>query len=223
MRAIEPYVPGAARRAVAGRVRRTHLPSSIPSPNPHPRTALDLQRHPVRAAPVSRRLRALLAFLLLLVVGRVGKELYDWQVHADDRVRLVALRGRLLDAGAEVIRTRAELDTLKGVLDREDAALERERLGLRAYDRRAEGATLPVHLYEAYRADLDRYNGHVADRNRYFHRWREVLARNHAAVDRYNALADSLREVAGVLGDPYYQVPSPLEAAAERGVVEPVP
>ncbi|HEX2189269.1 MAG TPA: hypothetical protein VHG51_10250 [Longimicrobiaceae bacterium] len=172
---------------------------------------------------MSRRLRVLLAFLLLLLAGRVAKELYDWRVHADDRVRLVALRGRLLDAGAEVIRTRAELDTLKGVLDREDGELEREQRGLRAYDRRAEGTTLPMEVYEEYRADLDRYNRHVADRNRYFERWREVLARNHAAVDRYNALADSLRAVAGVLGDPHFQVPSPLEAAAERGVVKPVP
>lgn len=167
------------------------------------------------------RLRVLLAFLALLLAGKVGKELYDWQAHADDRVRLVAVRGRLLDAGAEIMRTRAELDTLKRVLDREDGELEREKRALGAYDRKAQGSALPPHLYEAYRADLDRYNEHVARRNRSFHAWQEVLARNHSAVDRYNALADSLRAVAEILGDPYYQVPSPLEAAAARNAPPP--
>ena len=63
----------------------------------------------------------------------------------------------------------------------------------------------------------------MARRNDSFHTWQEVLARNRSAVDRYNALADSLRAVADVLGDPYYQVPSPLEAAAERSSPSPAP
>jgi hypothetical protein len=161
-------------------------------------------------------MQVLLAALLLILAGKVGKEMYDWQAHADDRTRLVGLRGRLVDAGAEIMSTRAELDTLKRVLDREDGELERERRALGAYDRKAQGSTLPTSVYEAYRADLDRYNEHVAQRNRSFHTWQAVLARNHAAVDRYNALADSLRAVAEVLGDPYYQVPSPVEAAAQK-------
>ncbi len=169
------------------------------------------------------RLRTLVVFLFLLLMAKVGKELYDWRFHADDRAHLVAVRERLVDAGAEMMRTRAELDTLKKVLDREDRVLEGEKRALDAYDRRAEGKALPRHLYDAYRADLDRYNQHVAKRNESFHTWQEVLARNHAAVDRYNALADSLRAVAAVLGDPYYQVPSPIEAAEERGVLKPAP
>ncbi len=172
---------------------------------------------------MSQRLQVLVAALLLLLAGKVGKELYDWRAHAGDRARLVAVRGRLLDAGVEIMSTRAELDTLKRVLDREDGALERERRALRAYDRKAEGSALPAHVYEAYRADLERYNEHVARRNESFHAWQSVLARNHSAVDRYNALADSLRAVAEVLGDPYYQVPSPLEAAAQRSAPPPAP
>jgi hypothetical protein len=171
----------------------------------------------------NQRLLVLVAALLLLLAGKVGKELYDWRAHAEDRARLVAVRGRLLDAGVEIMSTRAELDTLKRVLDREDGALERERRALRAYDRKAEGSALPTHVYEAYRADLDRYNAHVARRNESFQAWQSVLARNHSAVDRYNALADSLRAVAQVLGDPYYQVPSPLEAAAQRSAPAPAP
>jgi hypothetical protein len=169
------------------------------------------------------RLRALVTFLLLLLAVKVVKELYDWRVHADDRVQLVALRSRLLDAGAEVMRTRAELDTLKQVLDEEDQELERERGALRRFDRESRGGALPAGVYGLYRTELDEYNQHVERRNRRFHEWEQVLARNHAAVDRYNALADSLRAVAAVLGDPYYQVPSPLEAAEERGVVRAAP
>ena len=108
------------------------------------------------------RLLVLVAALALLLAGKLGKELYDSRAHADDRVRLVAVRGRLLDAGAEIMRTRAELDTLKRVLDREDGALERERRALGAYEPKAAGSALPPHLYEAYRADLDRYNERVA-------------------------------------------------------------
>lgn len=172
---------------------------------------------------MNRRVRVLLAFLLLLLAGKVLKELYDWRVHADDRVQLVAFRSRLLDAGAEVLRTRAELDTLKQVLDAEDLKLERERGALRRFDREARGDALPASVYGAYRVELDAYNQHVERRNERFREWERVLARNHAAVDRYNALADSLRTVAAVLGDPYYQVPSPLEAAEARGVVRAAP
>ncbi len=178
----------------------------------------------------NQRLFVLVAALALLLAGKLGKELYDWRAHADDRARLLAVRGRLLDAGAEIMRTRAELDTLQRVLEREDGALERERRALAAYEPEAPGSALPPHLYEAYRAHLDRYNKrvaryneHLARRNESFHVWQAVLARNRAAVDRYNALADSLRAVAEVLGDPYYQVPSPLEAAAERSAPSPAP
>jgi hypothetical protein len=177
-----------------------------------------------------RRVFVLVAALVLLLAGKLGKELYDYWAHAEDRVRLVAVRGRLLDAGAEIMRTRAELDSLTRVLDREDGALERERRTLKAYEPEAPGSALPPHLYDAYRAHLDRYNKrvaryneHLGRRNESFHAWQATLARNRAAVDRYNALADSLRAVAGVLGDPYYQVPTPLEAAAQRSAPPPAP
>lgn len=166
------------------------------------------------------RLRTLLIFLVLVVAVNVGRELYDWRAYAEERTQLVGVRSRLLDAGADVVRTRARLDTLRTVIEGEDRKLEQERRALRAYGRKADGGALPPHLYEAYRVDLERYNEHVARRNESFQEWEAVIARNHAAVDRYNALADTLRALAGVMGEPYYPVPSPIEAAEERGLIQ---
>ncbi|HEX7240540.1 MAG TPA: hypothetical protein VF263_09755, partial [Longimicrobiaceae bacterium] len=101
--------------------------------------------------------------------------------------------------------------------------LARERRALDAYGRGSEGGALPSHLYAAYRTDLDRYNEHVERRNVRFREWRKVIQRNHASVDRYNALMDSVRAAARTLGDPYYPVPSPIEAAEERGILRPMP
>lgn len=168
---------------------------------------------------MKQRVRALLGLLLLVVVAKVGAEVYDWLAHADERERLVAMREELLDAGVEVMRTRALLDTLRVEIDGADRVLEQERRALDAYGKKSERGSLPPHLYAAYRADLDRYNRKVARRNETFHRWESAMARNHRSVERYNALADSVRALAAVLGDPAYAVPSPLEAAVERGVV----
>lgn len=169
------------------------------------------------------RLRTLLIFLVLLLAVNVGKELYDWRAYAEERTQVVEVRSRLVEAGADVVRTRARLDTLRTVIEGEDRKLEEERRMLRAYGRKADGRALPSHLYEAYRVDLERYNEHVARRNERFQQWEEVIARNHAAVDRYNALADTLRALAAVLGEPYYPVPSPIEAARERGLIRAEP
>ncbi|HEX2092507.1 MAG TPA: hypothetical protein VHG28_08910 [Longimicrobiaceae bacterium] len=172
---------------------------------------------------MTRRAWTLVAFLLVVVAARLGKEVYNWIAYADERERLVAMRTRLVDAGVEVLQSRARLDTLRQEIDREDRALEQERRALDAYGRRAQGRTLPAHLYAAYRVELDRYNQHVVRRNERFREWEKVIAQNHASVDRYNALADSARALARELGDPYYPIPTPLEAAEERGVVRAQP
>ncbi|MBV9774243.1 MAG: hypothetical protein JO040_09860 [Gemmatimonadetes bacterium] len=166
------------------------------------------------------RARTLVLFLLLVIAGKLAKEGYDWFAYADDRARLTAMRTRLVDAGVEVLRSRARLDTLRTRIQGEDRKLEEERRELNAYGKNSRGGELSMPLYEAYRSDLGRYNEHVGRRNDQFHEWETVLERNHAAVDRYNALADSVRGIAKTLGDPYYPVPTPLEAAAERGVVK---
>jgi hypothetical protein len=108
------------------------------------------------------------------------------------------------------------------VMEKEDAALEAELRALRRFDRMARGGALPTEIYARYRADLDRHNLHVGERNERLRDWQAILARNHAAVDRYNVLADSIRDIATKMGEPYYAVPTPAEAAMERGLIKPV-
>ena len=58
----------------------------------------------------------------------------------------------------------------------------------------------------------------VRRRNDKLGEWRAVVESNHAAADRYNLLADSMRSVAARMGDPYYAVPSPVELAVAHGI-----
>jgi hypothetical protein len=78
-------------------------------------------------------------------------------------------------------------------------------------------------VYQRYRADLTRYNRHVTERNARLADWQEIQARHNAAASRYTLLADSLNALATRMGDPYYAVPTPAEAAIERGIIKPQP
>lgn len=167
------------------------------------------------------RVRPLL-FLLLVIVGvKLSDEVYRWAVFGEERALVRTLRHDLVEAGAVIVATRVQSDSMREVMRAEDERLEEERRTLRRYDRMATGGTLPHPVYLRYKRDLDRYNEHVTARNARLRVWQEVLARNHTAVDRYNLLADSVRALALRMGDPYYAVPTPLEAAQERGLVKP--
>jgi hypothetical protein len=165
-----------------------------------------------------------LLFLLLVVIGvKLSDSLYRWVAYGPERAQVTQMRRELVDAGAGIMRTRQESDSMRTVLRHEDDELEREQHALRRYDDFAHDGALPADLYERYRRDLTRYNAHVAERNGKLGVWQEVQARNHSAVSRYNVLADSIRELATRMGDPYYAVPTPAEAAIERGVIKPEP
>jgi len=163
-----------------------------------------------------------LLFLLLVVIGiKVSDSAYKWVRFRTEREQVRRMRAELVDAGADIVRTRQASDSMRAVLRTEDAALETEQRALRRYDDYAHDGALPTDLYERYRADLTRYNEHVASRNQKLTGWQDVLGRNHVVVSRYNLLSDSIRDLAGRMGDPYYEVPSPAEAAIERGVIKP--
>ena len=165
-----------------------------------------------------------LLFLLLVIAGvKLSEEVYRWLAFGEERTLVKTLREQLVSAGAEIMVTRQASDSMRAVLHEEDARLAREQRELRRYDGFARDGALPSDLYARYRADLAEYNLHVTERNGRLRDWQEVLARNHTAVDRYNQLADSLRELATRMGDPYYAVPTPAEAAGERGLVKPAP
>lgn len=168
---------------------------------------------------MSEQKRFLLLMLALAVVLLVGRELYRYVAYGDERRLLIALREQVVDAGASVTRTRQQSDSLRTLVEGADQELEREVRILRRYNRQARGGLLPPDVYERYARDRARYEEVLARRNGWFEEWRGVIGRNHTAVDRYNLLADSIRSVAGRIGDPYFPVPLPIEAAAERGIV----
>ena len=163
-----------------------------------------------------------LLFLLLVIIGvKLSEEVYRWAAFRDERVRVKELRASLVEAGAQIVVTRGASDSMRAVMETEDAALEKELRDLHRYNRMARGGALPTDVYARYRADLDRHNLHVGVRNERLRDWQAILARNHTAVDRYNLLADSIRDIATRMGEPYYAVPTPAEAAMERGLIKP--
>ncbi|HET7230577.1 MAG TPA: hypothetical protein VFJ16_11280 [Longimicrobium sp.] len=163
----------------------------------------------------------LLFVLLVVICIKLTDSAYKWVRYGPEREQVHRMRRELVDAGATIVRTRQTSDSMRAVLRAEDQALEQEQRALRRYDDYAHDGALPTSLYERYRADLTRYNDHVAGRNGKLSEWQEVLARNHTVVMRYNLLSDSIRDLATQMGDPYYEVPTPAEAAIERGVIKP--
>jgi hypothetical protein len=161
-----------------------------------------------------------LQFLVLLALAIVGvlvsQEVYRWAAFGTERAQVGQYHEELLDAGAELVATRTELDRLRALVVDADAELEAEHRNLQEYNRMARHGRLPVHVYDAYRADLARYNAHVVERNARVSHYEAVAQREHAAVARYNALSDSIQALAVRMGRPYYTVPTPLEAAMER-------
>ena len=169
------------------------------------------------------RVGALLLMLLLIVVARVGHIGFRWYAHADERAQIRVLQGDLEAAGVAVVRTQLGADSLRAEVQRLDGELRELRRAVRRYDRRAHEGMLPWPAYGAYRQELDAYNRRVRERNARFDAWRSVVVRNHEAVSRFNVLADSVRRVAGRMGEPYFPIPTPAELALKHGIRPPSP
>lgn len=172
---------------------------------------------------VSPRLKALLLFLALVVAAQLAWVAYRWYAFGEERAQLAALREQVVDAGVEVLRTQAHADTLRGRIEEDDRALEARRRALERYAGYARDRGLSAQLYGAYRAELEQFNARVRERNSRADEWAEVVARNEEAVSRYNLIADSIRALAASIGDPFFRIPLPVEAAAERGVIQAAP
>ncbi len=168
---------------------------------------------------MTARLRSLFLILVVVAAAKVVEQVYRYFAFRDERAMVVVLRNGLLDSGAEVMRTKVLSDSLRAMIETEDAALAEELRVLQRYTREARFGGLPPATYEAYRRDFFRYQEHIAVRNERARGLDSIIARNHSAVDRYNALTAQLQGIAARMGDPYYTAPTPLEAAAERGVL----
>lgn len=155
-----------------------------------------------------------LLFVLLVIVGvKLSEQLYALVAFRDERTQARDLRERLLETGTELVAIRGEFDTLKTRLEAEDARLQRELSALRRFTRMG---PLTQQTYDRYERERLRYNLGVEERNNVAREWEASARRHEASAHRYNALADSLQSLAVRMGEPYYQVPTALEAAAER-------
>lgn len=158
-----------------------------------------------------------LLFVLLAVVGvKLSEQVYGVVAHRDDRALARELRLRLLDSGAEVVARRLEADSLKALLEGEDRRLEREHRRVRWFHRSAARGLLPPDEYARYADEVTRYNHHVAERNTVLRELEASYERLMKANTRYVGLSDSIHGLAVRMNQPYYQVPTPLEAAEER-------
>ncbi|MDB4947548.1 MAG: hypothetical protein JWM27_197 [Gemmatimonadetes bacterium] len=190
--------------------RHAHAARSAPRPPPRPRAA-----HPVKD-----RLRVASVALAAIVVFNLGREGYRWYAFRDERAAIVRLRRHVVEAGAEVTLTRGQLEALNRAVGTADSGLTADVQVLRRYAVQSDGGLLPPAVYARYLRDRRRYDEHRAQRQEVSRRWEEVQGRLHASADWYNVLADSIRTLATRIGDPYYHVPLPVEAAAEKGLIK---
>lgn len=168
-----------------------------------------------------RRRQGLLGILIVVIVlvaGKIGLQTYRWYVHDEERARIQALSSELEDVAVEVVGTQLVSDSLRAVIEGMDEDLEGRRVRIAEYERHAVNGALPVHLYDGYRRELELHNRLVVERNSGYEMWHDAVSRNHAAVERYNALVDSIRSTAAEMGEPYFTIPTPAEIAVERGI-----
>jgi hypothetical protein len=165
-----------------------------------------------------------LLFVLLAVIGvKVSEQLYRFVAFRDEREQVRVLRDRLLDAGARLEMAGARRGQARDALAAEDERLETERRHLMRLQHALEAGQVSQAQYDRYRTALETYNGHVVARNGRYQEYQAIRDRWVNSVESYASLADSLREIATRMGEPYYAVPSPLEAAVARGVIKPEP
>ena len=163
-----------------------------------------------------------LLFVLLAFVGvKLSEQLYRYVAFRDERAQVAVLRDRLLDAGAALEVARGEHRAAREALEAQDELLEQERRGLMRLQRAVESGPVSEAQYAGYRTALETYNHHVVDRNGRYQSYQDIRDRWVGSVESYTSLADSVRQIAARMGEPYYSVPTPLEAAVARGVIKP--
>lgn len=158
-----------------------------------------------------------LLFVLLVVVGvKLSEQAYALVAFRDERALARDLRERLGQTGDELVSARAREDSLRALISDEDAQLERELRVVRRFHREARQGYLTPERHAEYTEQLSRYNTRVVARNEVLRSFEALHTRHQAAAERYNRLADSLHALAVRMRQPYYQVPTALEAAEEH-------
>jgi hypothetical protein len=168
---------------------------------------------------VKDRLAVAVVALGAILTFQAGREAYRFYAYRDERLAIIRLRGQVVDAGAELTFEREQLNVMRRRVESADSALNREVEVLRKYSVASDGGMLPAPLYAQYQRDRQRYETELNARQDWFARYVDVEGRYHSSLDRYTVLSDSIRALANRIGDPYYHVPLPVEAAAERGLI----
>jgi hypothetical protein len=167
------------------------------------------------------RFGALVLVLTMVILLKLGQEGYRWHAYSNEREQLRDMSGRLEDAGYSVIRTQMRADSLRDSVLAADSLLASARGSLQNYEAYSNRGRLPPGLYDRYSHELSQFNLLVGERNARLTEWENAVGQNHEVVARYNRLADSIRAVAAAMGEPYFDVPSPAEMAARRGLTAP--
>ncbi|HEX8391536.1 MAG TPA: hypothetical protein VF665_04180 [Longimicrobium sp.] len=162
-----------------------------------------------------------LLFVLLVIVGVKGSEqLYSYVAYRDERAAVRTLRTDLQRTATQLVAERARLDSLSAAVSAEDRRLTADLRALKRFYHMSTDGTLSPQAYARWTAERTRYNLRVDERNASFRQWQEIEARHRSLAIHYNALADSIHELATRMGEPYYQVPTALEAAQQATAPE---
>jgi hypothetical protein len=162
------------------------------------------------------RLLALLTVLLVIGSFKVAQQVYRYVAFAEERSAIASLQVEVEEAGLGVIDTQLLADSLRRKIARLDDGLRDGRRELERLERQLLVGLVNRSNEVTYRQRLEEYNLAVAERNELFRKWRVAVDDNHAFVDRYNLLVDSIRTVATRMGEPYYPIPTPAELVVRR-------
>jgi hypothetical protein len=122
-----------------------------------------------------------------------------------------------------VIGTQLRADSLRRRIDETDRRLRTARDGLSLVGGASAPGTIAEDQLLEYGDGLAAYSELVDGRNDLFREWRRTVDENHAHVDRYNVLADSIRRLADTMGEPYYPILTPAEIMVRREAATPAP
>jgi predicted nucleic acid-binding Zn-ribbon protein len=162
------------------------------------------------------RLISMLVVLLLLAGAKLVQQLYSFYASKEERIEIARLEMGIEDAGFGIISTQIEADSLLEEVRRLDEELRAGRTRIEELERRLVGGSVTLAEERSYRERLAAHNGRVDERNAIYRRWRATVDNNSTYVERYNAIADSIRALANALGEPYYPILSPAEIAVRR-------
>lgn len=162
------------------------------------------------------RLILLGAILVALAATKVVQQVYRWQTYQPERAAIARLEVELEAAALGVVRTQVAADSLQAAIESLDVELRDGRGDLDLLERTAMNPRVQGSVSGYYRS-LEAYNRRVRGRNSAFARWQTTLEANREFVNRYNAVADSIRTLAEAMGELYYPIRSPAEIAVRHG------